>query len=322
MSKTILEVNGLKKYFPIRNGLLSQKKGYIYAVDGVSFKIKKGETLGLVGESGCGKSTLGRAILRLIKPTSGKVFFNSLEITKSLSKNRMKKLRRDLQIIFQDPYSSLNPRMKVENIIGDALHVHGVKNKVERRQKIATILQNVGLKKEHMSRYPHQFSGGQRQRISIARALVLNPKLIVCDEPVSALDVSIQAQIINMLMDLQEKLNLSYLFISHDLSVVKHISSKVAVMYLGKIVEMAYEKDLYLYPRHPYTQALLSAVPVVNPKFKPHRIILKGDVTSHITPPIGCNFYPRCQHRMDICHKITPDFKEFERDHFLACHLK
>jgi oligopeptide transport system ATP-binding protein len=319
VNRPLLELEDLKKYFAIRSGLLSRVSGYVYAVDGVSFTVKKGETLGLVGESGCGKSTLGRTILRLIEPTAGKVFFEDVNIV-DLDKESLKPLRRNLQIIFQDPFSSLNPRMTVEEIVGDGLTINGVRSRSERKDRVANILKKVGLRKEHLKRYPHEFSGGQRQRIGIARALVLEPKLLVCDEPVSALDVSIQAQIINMLMDLQGSMDLSYLFIAHDLSVVEHISTRVAVMYLGRIVELANKHDLYRSPRHPYTQALLSAVPVANPRIKPRRIILEGDVPTPINPPSGCRFHPRCRHRMEICEHEQPEFREIEKNHFVACH--
>jgi len=319
VSRPLLEVEDLKKYFVIRSGLLSRVSGYVYAVDGVSFTVRKGETLGLVGESGCGKSTLGRTILRLIEPTAGKVFFEGSNIV-DLDRESLKPLRRNLQIIFQDPFSSLNPRMTVEEIVGDGLTINGVRSRSEREDRVADILKKVGLRKEHRGRYPHEFSGGQRQRIGIARALVLEPELLVCDEPVSALDVSIQAQIINMLMDLQGTMDLSYLFIAHDLSVVEHISTRVAVMYLGRIVELANKHDLYRSPRHPYTQALLSAVPVANPRIKPKRIILEGDVPTPIRPPSGCRFHPRCLHRMETCEHEQPEFREIEKNHFVACH--
>lgn len=319
MNRPLLEVEDIKKYFAIRSGLLSRVSDYVYAVDGVSFTVEKGETLGLVGESGCGKSTLGRTILRLIEPTAGKVFFEGSNIVE-LDRESLKPMRRNLQIIFQDPFSSLNPRMTVEEIVGDGLTINGVRSRSEREDRVADILKKVGLRKEHLKRYPHEFSGGQRQRIGIARALVLEPELLVCDEPVSALDVSIQAQIINMLMDLQGAMDLSYLFIAHDLSVVEHISTRVAVMYLGRIVELANKHDLYRSPRHPYTQALLSAVPVANPRIKPQRIILEGDVPTPIKPPSGCRFHPRCRHRMEICEHEQLEFRKIEKNHFVACH--
>jgi len=319
LNTALLEVRGLKKYFPIRSGLLSRVSGYVFAVDGVDLVIHRGETLGLVGESGCGKSTLGRAILRLTEPTAGEVLFEGTSVL-GLDKEALKGMRRNFQIIFQDPFSSLNPRMTVEEIVGDALTIHGIRDKNEREERVAAILRKVGLRREHLKRYPHEFSGGQRQRIGIARALVLEPKLLVCDEPLSALDVSIQAQIINMLMDLQQSMNLSYLFIAHDLSVVEHISTRVAVMYLGKIVELAEKRDLYASPRHPYTQALLSAVPVANPRVKPRRIMLHGDVPTPIAPPPGCRFHPRCGSRMEVCAREEPRLREISRDHFVACH--
>jgi oligopeptide transport system ATP-binding protein len=320
MQAAFFEVYNLKKYFPIRTGFFSRATQWVYAVDGVNFTLEKGQTLGLVGESGCGKSTLARAVTRLIEPTNGKVFFEGVNLL-ALDRNSTKIMRRHLQIIFQDPFSSLNPRMKVETIIGDALMIHGIRDKSEIEQRVVNILQKVGIQKEHLRRYPHEFSGGQRQRIGIARALVLEPKLVVCDEPVSALDVSIQAQIINMLMDLQAEMKLSYIFIAHDLSVVEHISTKVAVMYLGKIVEMAGKRDLYRSPAHPYVQALLSAVPVANPRRKPSRIILGGDVPTPISPPPGCHFHPRCNFRMPKCSQIEPEFTRVDTDHYVACHL-
>lgn len=320
MNAPFFEVRDLKKYFKVRSDSLFKKRQWVYAVNGVDFTLAKGETLGLVGESGCGKSTLARSILRLIKPTAGEVFFEGKNIL-DLSKRSMKELRRKLQMIFQDPFSSLNPRMKVEEIIGDALTIHGIKNRSEKKQRVAEILQKVGLQKEHLKHYPHEFSGGQRQRIGIARALVLEPELVVCDEPVSALDVSIQAQIINMLMDLQASMQFSYIFIAHDLSVVEHISTKVAVMYLGKIVEMATKEELYRNPEHPYVQALLSAVPIANPHIKPHRIILEGEVPSPISPPPGCHFHPRCSYQMKKCRREVPGLMAIKEDHWVACHL-
>ena len=320
MDIPFFEVRDLKKYFPVRSDFFFRSPQWVYAVDGVSFTLDKGETLGLVGESGCGKSTLARSMLRLIEPTAGKVYYEGENIL-DLGKTPMKELRRSLQMIFQDPFSSLNPRMKVEEIIGDALTIHGINNRSEREQRVAGILRKVGLQKEHLKCYPHEFSGGQRQRIGIARALVLEPKLVVCDEPVSALDVSIQAQIINMLMDLQATMQFSYIFIAHDLSVVQHISTKVAVMYLGKIVEMANKRDLYRTPAHPYVQALLSAVPIANPHIQPQRIILEGDVPTPISPPPGCHFHPRCRYQMKKCQHEEPEFVEIDKDHFVACHL-
>jgi oligopeptide transport system ATP-binding protein len=319
--KVLLEVKRVKKYFPIKAGLFARTINYVKAVDDISFYINEGETLGLVGESGCGKSTTGATILRFEKPTSGEVFFEGENIFLLKGKG-LKKMRENIQIIFQDPYSSLNPRMTVASIVGEPLIIHGLfKNKKGRLEKIKEILNNVGLSEEHMYRYPHEFSGGQRQRIGVARAIAANPKLIIADEPVSALDVSIQAQVINLLQELQKKLGLTYLFIAHDLSVVKHISDRVAVMYLGKIVEMAKKNDLYNNPLHPYTQALLSAVPIPNPAIKKKKIILRGDVPSPINPPSGCRFHTRCPKVMDICHQKEPEFKDYGNQHFVACHL-
>jgi oligopeptide/dipeptide ABC transporter ATP-binding protein len=321
MSEDLVEVKNLVKYFPITGGVFSRVVGHVKAVDGVSFTIKKGETLGLVGESGCGKTTMGRAVLRLVEPTSGQVFFEGQDIL-PLDKERMRKLRREMQIIFQDPYASLNPRMTVGDIVGEPLEIHGVATGPAKEQRVRELLDVVGLSPYHIRRYPHEFSGGQRQRIGIARALALNPKLIICDEPVSALDVSIQSQIINLLEDLQRDFNLTYLFIAHNLSVIKHISDRVGVMYLGKIVEMSNEAELFANPRHPYTEALLSAVPVANPELKRQRIVLEGDVPSPVNPPSGCRFHTRCWLAKDICRQEAPEWREASPDHWLACHLR
>ncbi len=319
-NKVLLEVNNIVKYYPILGGVLLKEVAAVKAVDNVSIAIKEGETLGLVGESGCGKTTLGRAILRLEEPTSGEVLFEGEDILKYDTK-KLRALRKKMQIIFQDPFSSLNPRKTVGSIVGEPLLIHGVKNRKERNDKVQELLEVVGLKKEHMKRYPHMFSGGQRQRIGVARALALNPKLIVCDEAVSALDVSIQAQVLNLLKDLQGEFGLTYLFISHDLHVVEHISDRVAVMYLGKIVEAAGSEELYDKPLHPYTQALLSASPIPDPKKKQKRIILKGDVPSPINPPSGCRFHTRCPYVKDICSQQEPEVKEIQAGHQVACHF-
>lgn len=319
--ETLLEVNHLKKHFPIKGGVFSKTIGYVYAVDGVSFTLRKGETLGLVGESGCGKSTTGRTILRLIEPTAGEINFEGQNIT-GIEKGEMRALRREMQIIFQDPYASLNPRMTVGSIIGEPLAIHKIAKGAEQTERVASLLDKVGLRPEDMRKYPHEFSGGQRQRIGIARALALNPKLIVCDEPVSALDVSIQAQVINLLEDLQEEFGLSYLFIAHNLNVVEHISNRVAVMYLGKIVELATDKELYASPQHPYTEALLSAVPVPDPTAQKKRVILQGDVPSPINPPSGCHFHTRCPYKEKICEEAEPEFKDLGGGHWVACHLR
>jgi len=320
-AEILLEVKNLKKHFPIKGGILSKTIGYVYAVDDVSFTLHRGETLGLVGESGCGKSTTGRTILRLIEPTAGAIEFEGQNITE-LDKGDMRSLRREMQIIFQDPYASLNPRMTVGSIIGEPLEIHKIARGSEKEDQVASLLQKVGLRAEDMRKYPHEFSGGQRQRIGIARALGLNPKLIVCDEPVSALDVSIQAQVINLLGDLQEEFGLSYLFIAHNLNVVEHISNRVAVMYLGKIVELASDEALYNNPQHPYTEALLSAVPIPDPTAQKKRIILEGDVPSPINPPSGCHFHTRCPYKEQICEELEPEFKDIGGGHWVACHLR
>jgi oligopeptide/dipeptide ABC transporter ATP-binding protein len=316
----LIEVRSLKKYFPVHSPFFFHKPVYLQAVDGVDLFIERGETLGLVGESGCGKSTLGRLILRLEEPTAGQVLFEGEDIGLYDSK-RIRGLRRQMQIIFQDPYSSLNPRKTVGPIIEEPLVVHHVGGKKEREKRVLKLMEVVGLRLEHRNRYPHEFSGGQRQRIAIARALALNPKLIVADEPVSALDVSIQAQVLNLLEDLQQEFHLAYLFIAHDLSVVKHISNRVAVMYLGRIVELARKKDLYRNPQHPYSQALLSANPIPDPTHDRKRIILEGDVPSPIQPPSGCRFHPRCLHRKEVCPVEAPLLSEVESGHWVACHL-
>ncbi len=316
----LLKVEGLKKYFPVKRGILGRGNEVIRAVDGVQFEIGRGETFGLVGESGCGKSTTGRLILRLIDPTEGKIWFRNQDVT-PMSRRAMRPLRKALQIIFQDPYSSLNPRMTVKDIIGEGLNREETIRPKEREERIRDVMQKVGLRPEHFSRYPHEFSGGQRQRIGIARAIVLNPELVVADEPLSALDVSIQAQVINLLEKLKEDLRLSYLFISHYLSVVEHISDRIGVMYLGKIVELASRDSLYDSPKHPYTIALLSAVPVPRVGSRKERILLKGDLPSPINPPRGCRFHTRCNRAMEICSQSEPDWKEIQEEHYTACHL-
>jgi len=318
----LIEVRDLKMYFPVSSGILFQRTvAYIKAVDGVSFSVKRGETLGLVGESGCGKTTTGRCILQLYKPSEGQIFFDGTELT-GLSTRQMRAMRREMQVIFQDPYSSLNPRMTAGNIIGEPLVVHGLaKSKAEYRERVADLLQNVGLNPYMADRFPHEFSGGQRQRIGVARALSVGPKFIVADEPVSALDVSIQAQIINLLEDLQNQFNLTYLFIAHDLSVVRHISDRVAVMYLGHIVELADRNEIYVNPIHPYTKALLSAVPIPDPVIdaQRERILLTGEVPSPLNPPPGCVFNPRCPIAIDDCSQVFPELREVEPNHWAAC---
>lgn len=314
----LVSVQHLKKHFPVHSGLLHKTSNHLKAVDDVSFEIYPGETLGLVGESGCGKTTLGRAILRLIEPTSGSVCFKDKDVAR-LNRSQMKEMRRCMQIVFQDPYSSLDPRVVIGDSIQRGLNVHNIGNPRGRRDQVIDALRKVGLQDYHLHRYPYEFSGGQRQRIVIARALVLQPEFIVCDEPVSALDVSIQSQVLNLLKTLQQELNLTYLFISHNLSVVEHISNRVAVMYLGKIVEMAEKKELFTNPLHPYTRALLSAIPIADPKARRKRIILAGDVPSPLNPPLGCRFHPRCPLAKDICKTVEPEFAPAMDSHRVAC---
>jgi peptide/nickel transport system ATP-binding protein/oligopeptide transport system ATP-binding protein len=314
----LVVVKDLVKYFPVRAGVFQRVKAWVQAVDKVSFTVKEGETLGLVGESGCGKTTVGRSILRLIEPTSGSVFINGEDVIQMRSQS-LKLARRNMQIIFQDPYSSLNPRLPIGESIMEGLHIHNIGHPKERWEIAINMLKKVGLEDYHARRYPHEFSGGQRQRIGIARALVLQPKFIVCDEPVSALDVSIQSQVLNILRDLQNEFGLTYLFIAHNMSVVEHISDRVAVMYLGKMVELADREELFLKPLHPYTQALLSAIPIPDPTLKRERIILKGDVPSPLNPPKGCRFHPRCPWAIDICSQQEPELKELLPGHWAAC---
>ena len=316
----LLKVVSLKKHFPIKSGLFSKIRARVHAVDGVSFIVRSGETLGLVGESGCGKTTTGRVILRLLEPTEGEVIFNGKSVF-ALNKSEIKKFRQEAAIIFQDPYSSLNPRMTVARIVGDPFRIHKLTHSErETEERVAELLERVGLRSEHLRLYPHEFSGGQRQRIGIARALSLNPKLIIADEPVSALDVSIQAQVLNLLVELQKDFKLTYVFIAHGLRVVEYISNRVAVMYLGRIMELATADDIYNRPRHPYTEALLSAVPMPNPKAKKQRIILQGDVPSPIDPPSGCPFHPRCAYRKNDCKAVDIGLHEISPNHYVACH--
>ena len=323
-SKTLLEVKNLRKYYPIKKGFFKKVVGHIRAVDGVNFYINSGETLGLVGESGCGKTTTARCILRAVDPTAGQILFRTeadqvVDIA-TLTKHELRPLRREMQMIFQDPFASLNPRMNLLDIVGEPLFVNGLKNRQERTEQVAELLGLVGLRPEYMRRFPHAFSGGQRQRIVIARALALNPRLVVADEPVSALDVSVQAQVLNLLLELQERLHLTYLFVAHDLSVVKHIADRVAVMYVGKIVEIAPTEELFNAPRHPYTAALLSAVPAPDPRIRSHMIPLKGEVPSPANPPSGCYFHPRCPHAIDMCRTETPVLEEIAPGRYASCH--
>ncbi|MER2108451.1 MAG: dipeptide ABC transporter ATP-binding protein [Solibacillus sp.] len=318
--KVLLKVENLKKYFPIRSGLFAKVTGNVKAVDNVSFEVYEGETLGIVGESGCGKSTTGRVLMRLTEPTEGRIQFDGTELTE-LSSEDMRKMRRDIQMVFQDPYASLNPRHTIEKILEEPLIVHGIGNQKERKEKVMKYLKIVGLSEYHAKRYPHQFSGGQRQRVGIARALMTNPKLIIADEPVSALDVSIQAQVLNLMKELQEDMGLTYIFIAHDLGVVRHISDRVGVMYLGRMVELAVSESLYEKPLHPYTQALLSAVPIPDPEYKVEQMLLTGDIPSPSNPPSGCTFHTRCPFATEECKRTAPVLREVKPGHSVACHL-
>lgn len=326
----LLDVKGLKKFFPITAGVMRRTVGHVRAVDDVNFFLREGETLGLVGESGCGKTTAGRTILRLYEPTAGEIYFRSRLLSsesdsgmvnvRELDHDQMKTIRQEMAMIFQDPVGSLNPRMSVYDIISEPMVIHKKGDSHQMEETVVQLLDRVGLRADHMRRYPHEFSGGQRQRIGIARSLTLNPQMIICDEPVSALDVSIQAQTLNLLQDLQADFNLAYVFVAHDLSVVQHISDRVAVMYVGKIAEMAGAHDLYVYPLHPYTEALMSSVPKPDPKYESHRIVMEGDVADPSNPPSGCYFHPRCRYVIDVCKQDLPEFRELKPDHFVACH--
>ncbi len=320
MAEALLEIGALKKYFPIKKGLFSRTVAHVHAVDGVSLKVQERKTLGLVGESGCGKTTVGKTILKILEPTGGSIVFRGQDIT-NYNRNEMKPLRREMQVIFQDPFSSLNPRNTVGDIVSAPLEIHNIARGKEKEERVSEMLQKVGLSPYIMRRYPHEFSGGQRQRIGIARALVMNPELVIGDEPVSALDVSIQAQVINLMQDLQQELGLTYVMISHDLGVIRHVANEIAVMYLGKIVEVAPAKELYTLPLHPYTEALLSAVPILNPGMKKKKIILEGDVPSPINPPSGCRFHGRCPRVLELCRQEEPEFRIIDGTRQVACHL-